>query len=174
MRCYLVATGEVAEGSFLRIRCLAPSRSPCACSTLETCLSLSFSHDRTLLLTNATRFVTTAAQYETATSQAKLSALPVKYSHRQTRTLCEWNYSVRSFWKQRDKNMCIVYGWSSNSNYSLLGGLRSVAETISYEVSLALILLSFVFLICGYNLSDFYYFLTWIWYNFTHYLSRKR
>jgi NADH-ubiquinone oxidoreductase chain 1 len=52
----------------------------------------------------------------------------------------------------------IVAGWSSNSNYSLLGGLRSVAQTISYEVSLALILLSFVFLICGYNLVDFYYF----------------
>jgi NADH-ubiquinone oxidoreductase chain 1 len=49
----------------------------------------------------------------------------------------------------------IVAGWSSNSNYSLLGGLRSVAQTISYEVSLALILLSFVFLICGYNLLDF-------------------
>jgi NADH-ubiquinone oxidoreductase chain 1 len=52
---------------------------------------------------------------------------------------------------------------TSNSNYSLLGGLRSVAQTISYEVSLALILLSFVFLICGYNLSDFYYFQCYVW-----------
>nr|URX52915.1 NADH dehydrogenase subunit 1 [Glyptotermes sp.]URX52928.1 NADH dehydrogenase subunit 1 [Glyptotermes sp. 5 AB-2022a] len=57
----------------------------------------------------------------------------------------------------------MVAGWSSNSNYSLLGGLRSVAQTISYEVSLALILLSFVFLICGYNLSDFYYFQCYVW-----------
>lgn len=40
----------------------------------------------------------------------------------------------------------IVAGWSSNSNYSLLGSLRSVAQTISYEVSLFLILLSFLFL----------------------------
>nr|AML25679.1 NADH dehydrogenase subunit 1 [Histeridae sp. BMNH 1274743] len=40
----------------------------------------------------------------------------------------------------------MVAGWASNSNYSLLGGLRSVAQTISYEVSLALILLSFLIL----------------------------
>nr|AIY61593.1 NADH dehydrogenase subunit 1 [Glyptotermes satsumensis] len=57
----------------------------------------------------------------------------------------------------------MVAGWSSNSNYSLLGGLRSVAQTISYEVSLALILLSFVFLICGYDLVDFYYFQCYLW-----------
>nr|UQJ75091.1 NADH dehydrogenase subunit 1 [Incisitermes schwarzi] len=57
----------------------------------------------------------------------------------------------------------MVAGWSSNSNYSLLGGLRSVAQTISYEVSLALVLLSFVFLICSYNLVDFYYFQSYLW-----------
>nr|URX54031.1 NADH dehydrogenase subunit 1 [Neotermes cubanus] len=57
----------------------------------------------------------------------------------------------------------MVAGWSSNSNYSLLGGLRSVAQTISYEVSLALILLSFVFLVCGYNLIDFYHFQFYLW-----------
>nr|URX53253.1 NADH dehydrogenase subunit 1 [Cryptotermes sp. 2 AB-2022a] len=57
----------------------------------------------------------------------------------------------------------MVAGWSSNSNYSLLGGLRSVAQTISYEVSLALILLSFVFLVCGYDLINFYYFQSYLW-----------
>nr|URX54239.1 NADH dehydrogenase subunit 1 [Neotermes sp. 6 AB-2022a] len=57
----------------------------------------------------------------------------------------------------------MVAGWSSNSNYSLLGGLRSVAQTISYEVSLALILLSFVLLVCGYDLIDFYYFQSYLW-----------
>jgi NADH-ubiquinone oxidoreductase chain 1 len=50
----------------------------------------------------------------------------------------------------------IVAGWSSNSNYALLGGLRAVAQTISYEVRLVLILLSLIFLILGYN---FFYFL---------------
>nr|URX54083.1 NADH dehydrogenase subunit 1 [Neotermes sp. 2 AB-2022a] len=57
----------------------------------------------------------------------------------------------------------MIAGWSSNSNYSLLGGLRSVAQTISYEVSLALILLSFVLLVCGYDLVDFYYFQYYLW-----------
>nr|UBN08867.1 NADH dehydrogenase subunit 1 [Panesthia australis] len=57
----------------------------------------------------------------------------------------------------------MVAGWSSNSNYSLLGGLRAVAQTISYEVSLALILLSFVFLVSSYNLINFYYFQNYLW-----------
>nr|AFQ62409.1 NADH dehydrogenase subunit 1 [Abraeinae sp. MJTNT-2012] len=46
----------------------------------------------------------------------------------------------------------MIAGWSSNSNYSLLGGLRCVAQTISYEVSLALILLSFLFLVLSLNM----------------------
>ena len=58
----------------------------------------------------------------------------------------------------------IVAGWSSNSNYALLGGLRAVAQTISYEVSLALILLSFVFLIGSYNILNFYYYQIYIWF----------
>lgn len=35
-------------------------------------------------------------------------------------------------------------GWSSNSKYSILGRLRAVAQTISYEVRLAIIILSLV------------------------------
>nr|AXZ71093.1 NADH dehydrogenase subunit 1 [Platypeza sp. XL-2018] len=58
----------------------------------------------------------------------------------------------------------MVAGWSSNSNYALLGGLRAVAQTISYEVSLALILLSFVFLINGYNMLDFYSYQNYVWF----------
>lgn len=57
----------------------------------------------------------------------------------------------------------IIAGWSSNSSYAMLGGLRAVAQTISYEVSLALILLSFVFLIERYNLIFFDYFQQNIW-----------
>nr|YP_009383501.1 NADH dehydrogenase subunit 1 [Sinochlora szechwanensis]APL97169.1 NADH dehydrogenase subunit 1 [Sinochlora szechwanensis] len=60
----------------------------------------------------------------------------------------------------------MVAGWSSNSNYSLLGGLRAVAQTISYEVSLALILLSFVFLVEGYCLMDFVNFQVNVWFCF--------
>nr|UFZ13721.1 NADH dehydrogenase subunit 1 [Haplosialis sp.] len=54
-------------------------------------------------------------------------------------------------------------GWSSNSNYALLGGLRAVAQTISYEVSLALILMSFVILIGSYSMLDFYNYQSMCW-----------
>nr|UEK75570.1 NADH dehydrogenase subunit 1 [Dideoides latus] len=63
----------------------------------------------------------------------------------------------------------MIAGWSSNSNYALLGGLRSVAQTISYEVSLALILLSFVFLINNYNMINFYYYQFYLWFFFILY-----
>nr|WHM50507.1 NADH dehydrogenase subunit 1 [Pseudabris przewalskyi] len=49
----------------------------------------------------------------------------------------------------------MLAGWSSNSSYSLLGSLRSVAQTISYEVSLALIFMSFLYLILSMNLLEF-------------------
>nr|QOJ44862.1 NADH dehydrogenase subunit 1 [Allobates carajas] len=39
-------------------------------------------------------------------------------------------------------------GWASNSKYALIGALRAVAQTISYEVTLALILLC-IFLLSG-------------------------
>nr|QFG40124.1 NADH dehydrogenase subunit 1 [Alpheus randalli] len=46
-------------------------------------------------------------------------------------------------------------GWASNSKYALLGCLRAVAQTISYEVSLALILLSVLFFLGGFGLELF-------------------
>nr|QNE85413.1 NADH dehydrogenase subunit 1 [Sciomyza simplex] len=58
----------------------------------------------------------------------------------------------------------MVAGWSSNSNYALLGGLRAVAQTISYEVSLALVMLSFIFLIGGYNMIGFFHYQMYMWF----------
>nr|YP_010385086.1 NADH dehydrogenase subunit 1 [Lydina aenea]UPL65096.1 NADH dehydrogenase subunit 1 [Lydina aenea] len=60
----------------------------------------------------------------------------------------------------------MIAGWSSNSNYALLGGLRAVAQTISYEVSLALVLLSFIFLIGSYNMLMFYKYQIFMWFLF--------
>nr|ALO77039.1 NADH deshydrogenase subunit 1 [Cryptocephalus sp. CRY01] len=60
----------------------------------------------------------------------------------------------------------MLAGWSSNSNYSLLGSLRAVAQTISYEVSLFLIILSFLFMVLSYNFGDFLKFQENIWFLF--------
>ena len=55
-------------------------------------------------------------------------------------------------------------GWSSNSKYSLIGSLRCVAQTVSYEVRLAMILLVFVFISCSYNFSFFWKFQLYAWF----------
>nr|YP_010491917.1 NADH dehydrogenase subunit 1 [Westermannia superba]UWM92703.1 NADH dehydrogenase subunit 1 [Westermannia superba] len=60
----------------------------------------------------------------------------------------------------------MIAGWSSNSNYALLGGLRAVAQTISYEVSLSLILLSSIFMIMDFNLMNYYNYQSLIWFMF--------
>nr|YP_010956614.1 NADH dehydrogenase subunit 1 [Gastropsetta frontalis]WMY89707.1 NADH dehydrogenase subunit 1 [Gastropsetta frontalis] len=46
-------------------------------------------------------------------------------------------------------------GWASNSKYALIGALRAVAQTISYEVSLGLILLNIIILAGGFTLQTF-------------------
>nr|YP_010443348.1 NADH dehydrogenase subunit 1 [Sophrops subrugatus]YP_010936650.1 NADH dehydrogenase subunit 1 [Sophrops peronosporus]UTE83876.1 NADH dehydrogenase subunit 1 [Sophrops subrugatus]WKW91619.1 NADH dehydrogenase subunit 1 [Sophrops peronosporus] len=60
----------------------------------------------------------------------------------------------------------MIAGWSSNSNYALLGGIRAVAQTISYEVSLSLILLSFLYLIMSLNVGDFMKYQDMLWFLF--------
>nr|UPX88305.1 NADH dehydrogenase subunit 1 [Astacus leptodactylus] len=55
-------------------------------------------------------------------------------------------------------------GWASNCKYSMLGSLRSVAQTISYEVSLALILLSFIFLVESFNFKEFIVYQEEVWF----------
>nr|AFC65070.1 NADH dehydrogenase subunit 1 [Epinephelus bruneus] len=46
-------------------------------------------------------------------------------------------------------------GWASNSKYALIGALRAVAQTISYEVSLGLILLNAIIFTGGFTLQTF-------------------
>nr|ADD46407.1 NADH dehydrogenase subunit 1 [Apostichopus japonicus]ADD46421.1 NADH dehydrogenase subunit 1 [Apostichopus japonicus]AZZ06344.1 NADH dehydrogenase subunit 1 [Apostichopus japonicus] len=45
-------------------------------------------------------------------------------------------------------------GWASNSKYSLLGGIRAVAQTISYEISMGLILLSILIWTGSFSLKE--------------------
>uniref|UniRef100_A0AB39CC12 NADH-ubiquinone oxidoreductase chain 1 n=1 Tax=Lambis scorpius TaxID=3104388 RepID=A0AB39CC12_9CAEN len=48
----------------------------------------------------------------------------------------------------------LLAGWSSNSKYALLGSLRAIAQTISYEVSMALILLFPLFIIGSFSFIE--------------------
>nr|APX39390.1 NADH dehydrogenase subunit 1 [Longitarsus luridus] len=76
-----------------------------------------------------------------------------------------FNFSILFFLSVSSVSVYTIMlaGWSSNSNYSLLGSLRSVAQTISYEVSLTLILMSYLFMILSLNLLDFMKFQEYIW-----------
>lgn len=58
----------------------------------------------------------------------------------------------------------IIAGWSSNSRYSLLGGLRSIAQTISYEVRLALLLISRIVIIIGFDLLILSVYQNFVWF----------
>nr|ANJ01495.1 NADH dehydrogenase subunit 1 [Calvia championorum] len=82
--------------------------------------------------------------------------------------LFSFNFSVLFFFSVSSLGVYTIMmsGWSSNSNYSLLGCLRSVAQTISYEVSMFLIFLTFLVLIMSLNLYDFFYFQKFIWFIF--------
>nr|YP_009158939.1 NADH dehydrogenase subunit 1 [Aegorhinus superciliosus]AHG32672.1 NADH dehydrogenase subunit 1 [Aegorhinus superciliosus] len=60
----------------------------------------------------------------------------------------------------------MLAGWSSNSNYAMLGGMRAVAQTISYEVSLVLILMSFLFLILSFDILSFEKYQENVWFLF--------
>ncbi|BAV58172.1 NADH dehydrogenase subunit 1 (mitochondrion) [Ramazzottius varieornatus] len=55
----------------------------------------------------------------------------------------------------------IFSGWSSNSKYALMGGLRTVAQTVSYEITLAFIFLSLVFFFVSYSFFEIYNFHTY-------------
>ncbi len=48
----------------------------------------------------------------------------------------------------------VMSGWSSNSKYAFLGGLRSSAQVISYEIAMGLSLVGVIIMAGSLNLSD--------------------
>lgn len=76
---------------------------------------------------------------------------------------------VNAGWVLADINVGILYlfavsslgvygilmaGWASNSRYAFLGGLRSAAQMVSYEVSIGLVLVTVLLTTGSLNLSD--------------------
>nr|YP_009258814.1 NADH dehydrogenase subunit 1 [Aneurus similis]AFI54679.1 NADH dehydrogenase subunit 1 [Aneurus similis] len=60
----------------------------------------------------------------------------------------------------------LLSGWSSNSVYSMLGCMRAVAQTVSYEVSLALLIICLVVFVFSFNMIDFMVYQSCIWFLF--------
>ncbi|MCP1245684.1 NADH-quinone oxidoreductase subunit NuoH [Acetobacter cerevisiae] len=48
----------------------------------------------------------------------------------------------------------LIAGWASNSRYAFLGGLRSAAQMVSYEVSIGLVIVSVLLAVGSLNLND--------------------
>lgn len=60
--------------------------------------------------------------------------------------------------------MFILIGWSSNSVYSIMGAVRALAQTISYEVRFIIIILVLIILRERYRLGDFIKWQLNVWY----------
>ncbi len=58
----------------------------------------------------------------------------------------------------------IMAGWASNSKYAFLGGLRSAAQMVSYEVAIGLVIINVLLLAGSLNLSDIVRGQTHMWY----------
>src|SRR5688500_7798477 len=57
----------------------------------------------------------------------------------------------------------VLAGWASNNKYSLLGGLRSSAQMISYELALGLSLVGVLLLTCSLSLREIVYAQSGLW-----------
>lgn len=55
-----------------------------------------------------------------------------------------------------NRYLVIIIGWSSNSLYSILGAIRSIAQMLSYEVRFIIIILVQMILRERYSLIDFF------------------
>uniref|UniRef100_A0AAU7LKR7 NADH-ubiquinone oxidoreductase chain 1 n=1 Tax=Syrbatus sp. 2 RRMO-2024a TaxID=3154168 RepID=A0AAU7LKR7_9COLE len=57
----------------------------------------------------------------------------------------------------------MIAGWSSNNTYCLLSSIRMIAQLISYEISLFMILFSYFLMVGGFSLLIFQKFQIYVW-----------
>nr|YP_011014809.1 NADH dehydrogenase subunit 1 [Eusudasina nantouensis]WQB38490.1 NADH dehydrogenase subunit 1 [Eusudasina nantouensis] len=60
----------------------------------------------------------------------------------------------------------MIGGWCSNSIFSMLGCMRSISQSISYEVCFFLIIMCVVVYVESFNLVTFFFFQFYIWFFF--------
>lgn len=63
-----------------------------------------------------------------------------------------------------NRYLVIIMGWSSNSLYSILGAIRSIAQLLSYEVRFIMIILVQIILSERYSLLDFFKWQVYVWF----------
>nr|UVJ66696.1 NADH dehydrogenase subunit 1 [Anadara broughtonii]UVJ66708.1 NADH dehydrogenase subunit 1 [Anadara broughtonii]UVJ66720.1 NADH dehydrogenase subunit 1 [Anadara broughtonii] len=64
----------------------------------------------------------------------------------------------------------VMSGWSSNSKYSMLGTMRGVAQVISYEVGMGLLMFFPVVLGLSFEFFEILLSQNWVWIGFTSYV----
>nr|WRW11489.1 NADH dehydrogenase subunit 1 [Corythucha ciliata] len=83
-------------------------------------------------------------------------------------SMINFNYGILFFLCCSGLNVygLLLCGWSSNSNYSLLGSLRGIAQVISYEVSLVMIVICYMIFTYGFDLIKLMNYQYYVWFIF--------
>nr|YP_009500726.1 NADH dehydrogenase subunit 1 [Homotoma ficus]AWU48947.1 NADH dehydrogenase subunit 1 [Homotoma ficus] len=71
--------------------------------------------------------------------------------------ITSWDYGILFLFSMMSFSVysVMISGWFSNSCYSVLGSIRCIAQSISYEVSFFLMVLCLIYFTCSMNLHDF-------------------
>jgi NADH-quinone oxidoreductase subunit H len=74
--------------------------------------------------------------------------------------LFDSDYSVLSFLAISSTGVygLVIAGWASYSRYALMGAIRAVAQLISYEVVLTIVLLPVIVYVGSFNFLEIVYF----------------
>nr|QDP14168.1 NADH dehydrogenase subunit 1 [Anadara antiquata] len=65
----------------------------------------------------------------------------------------------------------IMSGWASNSKYSMLGTMRAVAQVISYEIGMGLLMFFPAILGISFEFSEIMFGQSWVWTAFVSYVA---